>query len=109
MEFRNVSFRYPDAAGSVVEHVSFRPKKGQTVAFIGATGSGKSSLINLIPRFYDATEGRGSGGWRGRARVYPGLPPPISWGMYPSGPCMFSGTITSNVGYGADHATRSPG
>ena len=58
VEFRNVSFRYPDAAGSVVEHVSFRAKKGQTVAFIGATGSGKSSLINLIPRFYDATEGQ---------------------------------------------------
>ncbi len=58
VEFRDVSFRYPDAAENVLEHVSFRAKKGQTVAFIGATGSGKSSLINLVPRFYDATQGQ---------------------------------------------------
>ncbi|HIU00402.1 MAG TPA: ABC transporter ATP-binding protein [Candidatus Coproplasma excrementavium] len=57
VEFRNVSFRYPDADADVFEHISFRAEKGQTVAFIGSTGSGKSTLINLVPRFYDATEG----------------------------------------------------
>ena len=57
VEFRDVSFRYPDADADVFEHISFRAEKGQTVAFIGSTGSGKSTLINLIPRFYDATEG----------------------------------------------------
>ena len=57
VEFRNVSFRYPDAADNVLENISFTAKKGETVAFIGSTGSGKSTLVNLIPRFYDATEG----------------------------------------------------
>ena len=57
VEFRNVSFRYPDADADVFEHISFRAEKGQTVAFIGSTGSGKSTLINLVPRLYDATEG----------------------------------------------------
>ena len=57
VEFRDVSFRYPDAEKDVFEHISFRAEKGQTVAFIGSTGSGKSTLINLVPRFYDATEG----------------------------------------------------
>ena len=55
--FRNVSFRYPDAEDSVLENISFTAKKGEVVAFIGATGCGKSTVINLIPRFYDATEG----------------------------------------------------
>ncbi len=57
VEFKNVSFRYPGADGNVIENISFTAKKGETVAFIGATGSGKSTLIDLIPRFYDATEG----------------------------------------------------
>jgi len=57
VEFRNVSFRYPDAAEAVLEDISFIAKRGETVAFIGSTGSGKSTLINLIPRFFDATEG----------------------------------------------------
>lgn len=56
--FENVSFKYPDAEEAAVEHVSFRVREGETLAIIGATGSGKSSVINLIPRFYDATEGR---------------------------------------------------
>ena len=55
--FKNVSFRYPDAEDSVLENISFTAKKGETVAFIGATGCGKSTVVNLIPRFYDATEG----------------------------------------------------
>lgn len=57
VEFRNVSFRYPDAEDYVLQNISFKAKKGEIVAFIGSTGCGKSSLINLIPRFFDATEG----------------------------------------------------
>lgn len=57
LEFKNVSFRYPDAADNVLENISFTAKKGETVAIIGSTGCGKSTMINLIPRFYDATEG----------------------------------------------------
>lgn len=57
VEFRNVTFRYPDADADVLHQVSFAAHKGETVAFIGSTGSGKSTVINLVPRFYDATEG----------------------------------------------------
>ena len=57
VEFRNVSFKYPDAEEYLLRDISFKANKGDTVAFIGSTGSGKSTLINLIPRFYDATEG----------------------------------------------------
>jgi len=57
VEFRNVTFRYPDAEADVLHQVSFTAHKGETVAFIGSTGSGKSTVINLVPRFYDATEG----------------------------------------------------
>ena len=57
IEFKNVSFKYPDADECILENISFDVKKGETVAFIGSTGSGKSTLINLIPRFYDVTEG----------------------------------------------------
>lgn len=57
VEFRNVTFRYPDAEADVLYQVSFTAHKGETVAFIGSTGSGKSTVINLVPRFYDATEG----------------------------------------------------
>lgn len=57
VEFKNVSFKYPDTEDYIIKNISFKAKRGETVAFIGATGSGKSTLINLIPRFYDATEG----------------------------------------------------
>ncbi len=57
IEFKNVSFRYPDAEEYVIHDISFSAKKGETVAFIGSTGCGKSTVINLVPRFYDATEG----------------------------------------------------
>lgn len=57
VEFKNVSFKYPDAEEYLLKNISFKANKGETVAFIGSTGSGKSSLINLVPRFYDATEG----------------------------------------------------
>lgn len=55
--FKNVSFRYPDAEDSVIENISFTARRGETIAFIGATGCGKSTVVNLIPRFYDASEG----------------------------------------------------
>ena len=57
VEFKNVSFKYPDADEYLLKNISFKAKKGETIAFIGSTGSGKSTLINLIPRFYDATDG----------------------------------------------------
>ena len=57
VEFKNVSFKYPDAEENILENISFKVNKGETVAFIGSTGSGKSTLINLVPRFYDATDG----------------------------------------------------
>ncbi len=57
VEFKNVSFKYPDGEEYVIQNVSFKANKGETIAFIGSTGSGKSTLINLVPRFYDATEG----------------------------------------------------
>ena len=57
IEFKNVSFKYPDADECILENISFDVKRGETVAFIGSTGSGKSTLVNLIPRFYDVTEG----------------------------------------------------
>lgn len=57
IEFDNVTFTYPDGEASVLKDISFTAKTGETVAFIGSTGSGKSTLINLIPRFYDVTEG----------------------------------------------------
>jgi len=57
VEFKNVSFKYPDAKEYLLRNISFKANQGETVAFIGSTGSGKSTLINLVPRFYDATEG----------------------------------------------------
>ena len=57
IEFRDVSFKYPDAEGYLLKNISFKVNRGETVAFIGSTGSGKSTLINLVPRFYDVTEG----------------------------------------------------
>ena len=57
VEFKNVSFKYPDADDYVIKNISFKANRGETIAFIGATGAGKSTLINLIPRFYDTTEG----------------------------------------------------
>lgn len=105
VEFRDVSFRYPDAAENVLEHVSFRAKKGQTVAFIGATGSGKSSLLNLVPRFYDATQGQVLvDGVDVREYTLEALHQKL--GYVPQRAVMFSGTVASNVTYGAGHTTE---
>lgn len=104
IEFKNVSFRYPDAEGYVVKDITFSAKKGETVAFIGSTGCGKSTVVNLIPRFYDATEGevlvdgvnvkeydqhtlRGKIGYVSQKAI------------------LFSGTIGSNVAYGDNAGT----
>lgn len=99
VEFRNVSFRYPDAADNVLENISFTAKKGETVAFIGSTGSGKSTLVNLIPRFYDATEGEvlvdGV-----NVREYKSEVLNNKLGYVPQKAVMFSGTVSSNVSYG---------
>lgn len=97
--FRNVSFRYPDAADYVLHGVSFTANKGETVAFIGSTGSGKSTLINLIPRFYDATEGEVLvDGINVKEYTQQALRNKL--GYVPQKSVMFSGTVTSNVAFG---------
>ena len=99
LEFRNVSFHYPNAEGDVIHHVTFTARPGQTTAIIGSTGSGKSTLVNLIPRFYDVTEGeilldgvdiRQVSQHDLRARI----------GYVPQKGVLFSGTIASNLKYG---------
>lgn len=105
VEFRDVTFRYPDASDNILEHVSFRARKGQTVAFIGATGSGKTSLVNLIPRFYDVTGGQVLvDGADVRDYALDALHEKL--GYVPQKAVMFSGTVSSNVTYGAEHATQ---
>ncbi len=101
VEFRDVSFRYPDAGEAVLEHISFRAQKGQTVAFIGATGSGKSSLIHLVPRFYDATEGQVLvDGVDVKEYTLEALHEKL--GYVPQRAVLFSGTVESNVAYGSN-------
>ena len=97
--FKNVSFKYPDASEYVLENVSFTAKQGETVAFIGSTGSGKSTLINLVPRFYDATEGEILiDGVNVKDYTLDALHDKI--GYVPQRAVMFSGTIKDNVTYG---------
>lgn len=99
VEFRHVSFRYPDAAEAVLHDISFTAHKGETVAFIGSTGSGKSTLINLVPRFYDATDGEVLiDGVNVKDYTQEALRNKL--GYVPQRAVMFSGTITSNVAYG---------
>lgn len=104
IEFRDVSFRYPDADGDAIHHISFTAHHGQTVALIGATGCGKSSIINLIPRLYDATSGQVLvDGVDVRDYTQDALRSKI--GFVPQKAFLFSGTVSSNVGYGEDKAS----
>ena len=102
VEFKNVSFRYPDAENDVITNISFTAKPGQTTAFIGSTGSGKSTLINLIPRFFDPTDGeilidgvniKDISQHKLRDQI----------GYVPQKGVLFSGTIESNIKYGSEN------
>ena len=99
VEFKNVSFKYPDADEYLLKNISFKANKGDVVAFIGSTGSGKSTLINLVPRFYDATEGEvlvdGV-----NVKEYDSEFLFNKIGYVPQKAVMFNGTVTSNVAYG---------
>lgn len=99
VEFKDVSFKYPDAEEYVLEHISFSAKKGETIAFIGATGCGKSTAINLIPRFYDVTDGEVFvDGVNVKEYTQEALHNKI--GYVSQKAILFSGTIAENVAYG---------
>ena len=106
VEFKNVSFKYPDADEYLLKDISFKANKGDTVAFIGSTGSGKSTLINLIPRFYDATEGEVLvDGINVKDYTQEFLHNKI--GYVPQKAVMFNGTVRSNISYG-DNGKQKP-
>jgi len=99
IRFNHVSFKYPHAAGFAIEDIDFTATRGETVAFIGATGSGKSTLINLVPRFFDATEGEVLvDGINVKDYKLDALYNKI--GFVPQKAVLFKGTVTSNVAYG---------
>ena len=99
VEFKNVSFKYPDADEYLLKDISFKANKGDTVAFIGSTGSGKSTLINLVPRFYDATEGEVLvDGVNVKDYKQEYLHNKI--GYVPQKAVMFNGSVSSNIAYG---------
>jgi len=99
VEFRSVSFKYPDAAEPVLQDINFTVKQGETVAFIGSTGSGKSTLINLVPRFFDVTGGEVLiDGVNVKDYKLESLLNKI--GYVPQKAVLFKGTVSSNVGYG---------
>lgn len=102
--FENVSFRYAKTSEAVIEHVSFEAKAGQTIAFIGSTGSGKSTLVNLIPRFYDVTEGSIKIDGRD-IRDYSRESLNNKVGYIPQKAVLFSGTIRSNMTLGESSAS----
>lgn len=104
ISFKNVSFRYPDADADVLENISFDVKKGETVAFIGSTGSGKSTLINLIPRFYDCSEGEILvDGINVKNYTQHQLHDLI--GYVPQKGILFSGSVADNIRYGNENAS----
>lgn len=99
VEFKNVSFKYPDAKEYLLKDISFKANQGETVAFIGSTGSGKSTLVNLVPRFYDATEGSVLvDGIDVKEYKQEFLHNKI--GYIPQKAVIFNGTVSSNVAYG---------
>lgn len=101
IEFRNVSFKYPDATDYILHNINFTARKGETVAFIGSTGSGKSTLLNLIPRFYDATEGEVLiDGIDVKNYSQEALRDKL--GYVSQKAIIFSGTVNSNVAYGRE-------
>lgn len=101
IEFRHVSFRYPDAEKAVLEDITFTAHKGETIAFIGATGCGKSTVVNLIPRFYDVTEGEVLvDGINVKDYTQRALRNKI--GYVSQKAVLFSGTISGNVAYGSN-------
>lgn len=99
VEFRDVSFKYPDAEEYLLKNISFKVNKGETIAFIGSTGSGKSTLINLVPRFYDATEGEvlvdGINVKEYKKEILNN-----KLGYIPQKAVIFSGSVNFNVSYG---------
>ena len=106
IEFRNVSFRYPDADGDVLQNITFTAHQGETVALIGATGCGKSTVINLIPRFYDVTNGQVLvDGVDVREYNQHALRDKIGYVSQKS--ILFSGTVRSNVAYGDNDGSQS--
>lgn len=106
VEFKNVSFKYPDADEYLLKDISFKVNKGETIAFIGSTGSGKSTLINLVPRFYDVTDGEILvDGVNVKEYTEEALHNKI--GYVPQKAVMFTGTVKSNVSYG-DNGKKEP-
>lgn len=104
IEFNNVSFSYPDSEKPCIEHISFTTHPGKTTAIIGSTGSGKSSLINLIPRFYDATQGDVSLDGFNVKDIKPSILRE-HLGFIPQSATLFKGTIRENIKFGKDDAS----
>ncbi|UOO38527.1 ABC transporter ATP-binding protein [Oscillospiraceae bacterium CM] len=105
VEFINVSFKYPDAEDYVLHDISFKARRGETVAFIGSTGSGKSTLINLVPRFYDVTDGQVLvDGVDVREYTQEALHNKL--GYVPQRAVLFTGTVATNVDYGENGKER---
>lgn len=105
IEFRNVGFSYPNAEEKVLSGISFVAKAGETTAFIGSTGSGKSTLVNLIPRFYEATEGEIMiDGINIRDYEKDDLTKRV--GLVPQKGVLFAGTVASNIKFGAPNASE---
>lgn len=104
VEFKNVDFSYPGAGEKVLDNISFKAKAGETTAFIGSTGSGKSTLINLVPRFYEATSGEILvDGINIKDFTQDDLMKRI--GLVPQKGVLFAGTIRTNIKFGAPNAT----
>lgn len=99
IEFKDVSFKYPDASEYLLEKISFKANQGETVAFIGSTGSGKSTLVNLIPRFYDATEGEVLVDGQ-NVKDYTQVELRNRMSYIPQKAMLFDGTVKSNIMYG---------